>query len=260
MNQNFLKKCLFGLLFTSLFSAPLYAQREFDEAYTGEDEARFEEEYGELEAASDPLESFNRRVFAFNDVMDRYLLSPLASGYHYVTPDFLEIGVNNFFANLSDLNSLVNHSLQGELGDAAGDGGRFIVNSTVGLFGLIDVASDMGLEYHRADFAQTLSKWGVGSGPYLMVPILGPYTARSGVGRLFDSNAFSYQQLDDVRTRNGLWAVDTLSDRAALLEADELITGDRYIFVRDAYLQRREFLNTGEILDTFGGDDFEWED
>lgn len=260
MNHNILKTLFFGILLTSFLSAPLSAQREFDEAYTGEDEARFEEEYGEIGAVNDPLESLNRRMFAFNDVVDRYLLSPAATGYHYITPDFLEIGVNNFFTNLSELNSLVNHSLQGELGLAAGDGGRFIVNSTVGLFGLIDVASDMGLEHQRADFSQTLSKWGVGSGPYLVVPMMGPLTARSGVGRLFDSNAFSYRQLDDVPTRNSLSVLDGLSDRVAFLEADELITGDRYIFVRDAYLQRREFLNTGEILDTFGGDDFEWED
>lgn len=258
MNQNVLIKFFLGALLMSLCVVPSYAQREFDEAYTGEDEAQFEEKYGAVQTASDPLESINRKLFAFNDVMDQYVLSPLATGYHYMTPDFLEVGVNNFFANLSELNNLVNHSLQGELGSAAEDGGRFIVNSTIGLFGLIDVASDMGMEYQRADFTQTLSKWGVGSGPYLVVPLLGPYTLRSGAGRLFDSNAFSYQQLDDVRTRNGLWAVDMISDRASLLEADELVTGDRYIFVRDAYLQRREFLNTGEILDTFGGDDFEW--
>lgn len=218
------------------------------------------EDRQQLERNPDPLERMNRSIFAFNEVLDTYVLAPVARSYHYFAPGFFEQGVRNFFSNLGELNDLVNHGLQGELGLAAGDGGRFLVNSTVGLFGLVDVATPMGLESERADFGQTLSQWGVESGPYLMVPVFGPVTVRSGIGELFDASTFSYQQLDDVPTRNSLRVMDTVSGRADLLDAGELITGDRYIFVRDAYLQQREFFTTGEIQDDFGEEEFDWDD
>jgi len=211
----------------------------------------------------DPLEPVNRAIFQFNDTLDTYLLRPAAQGYHFVMPDFAEHGVGNFFANLYDANSALNAVLQGRLVRAARGGGRFLVNTTFGVLGLFDVASRMGIESYPTDFGHTLAIWGVPEGPYLMVPVLGPRTARSGTGSVVDIYGSPQSYVDDVRLRNSLYGLELIDGRARLLNADELVSGDRYIFVRDAYLQQRQVLvNDGVVEDSFSdfGDNGGWEE
>ncbi len=210
----------------------------------------------------DPFEGANRAIFVFNDQMDRVLLSPLARGYDWITPEFMQQGFRNFFANLYDLNGAVNAMLQGRFVQVAQNTGRFLVNSTVGMFGFVDVATEMGIQPYRTDFGHTLALWGFRSGPYLMVPFFGPRTVRSGTGTLFDTVASLQWQLDTT-SRNALFALEVVDNRASLLAADDLITGDRYIFVRDAYLQQREYFVTGgTVVDTFSDfeDELDWEE
>jgi phospholipid-binding lipoprotein MlaA len=210
----------------------------------------------------DPYESFNRSMFALNENLDKYMIKPVAQGYRYVTPDVVQRGVGNFFANLWDLNAMLNALLQGKPRGAAQAGGRFLVNSTLGVLGLIDTASKMGIRPHRADFGQTLAVWGLEPGPYLMVPFFGPRTVRSGVGTIVDVYAVPQSYIEQVRVRNSLYGLSLVDGRARLLDAEELITGDRYIFVRDAYLQQRAFfVNDGVVEDDFSdfGDDV-WEE
>jgi phospholipid-binding lipoprotein MlaA len=208
----------------------------------------------------DPFEGANRLVFSFNDALDKAVLSPVATGYEWVTPDFVQLGVRNFFANLYDFNGAINAALQGRFDGITQNGGRFLVNSTVGMLGLVDVATEMGVRPYRTDFGHTLATWGVKSGPYLMVPFFGPRTVRSGTGTLFDAVASVQWQLDSS-TRNWLFALEIIDNRAALGAAEDLITGDRYIFVRDAYLQQRTyFVNGGVVEDTFSDyeEEYDW--
>lgn len=210
----------------------------------------------------DPFEGANRVVFAFNDRVDRWVLAPVARGYNNVMPGFAQRGVSNFFANLYDLNGALNAALQGRFSRAAENTGRFVVNSTVGMLGFVDVASEMGISPYRTDFGHTLAIWGFDSGPYLMLPFFGPRTVRSGVGTAFDTVASLQWQLDTT-SRNWLFAIEIIDNRAALTAAEDLITGDRYIFIRDAYLQQREYFVTGGVVeDSFSDseDDFEWEE
>lgn len=206
----------------------------------------------------DPWESWNRKVFAFNDTADRWVLSPVAKGYQWVTPDPVEKGIRNAFSNLLDINVIVNDLLQFKLRQAASDSGRFLVNTTIGIGGLFDIATQMGLEKHNEDFGQTLGKWGVTSGPYVVVPLLGSYTLRSGVGAVGNSQLDPVRHISHIRTRNTIMGTRFVDQRAALFAAESLITGDRYTFIRDAYLQRRDFLtNDGVADDSFGDEDFE---
>ena len=210
----------------------------------------------------DPFEGVNRAVFVFNDNVDRWVMAPVARGYESLMPRVARRGVSNFFANLYDLNGAVNAALQGRFQYMAQNGGRFVVNSTVGMFGFVDVASEMGIEAYRTDFGHTLATWGVKSGPYLMLPFLGPRTVRSATGTAFDTVA-SLQWHLDTTTRNWLFAVEVVDNRAAFLSAEDLITGDRYIFIRDAYLQQREYFVTGgDVEDSFSNDDeeFDWDE
>jgi len=216
----------------------------------------------ENRANVDPFEGVNRMVFAFNDGLDRRILAPVARGYNRVTPTFMQRGIRNFFANLYDLNGAVNAVLQGQFREVAENGGRFIVNSTVGMAGFVDVATQMGISPYRTDFGHTLAIWGFEPGPYLMVPFLGPRTVRSGAGTLFDTVASLQWQLER-NTGYALFALEVIDNRAAIEPAADLITGDRYIFVRDAYLQQREYFVTGgAVVDTFSDfeDDFDWEE
>ncbi len=211
----------------------------------------------------DPFEGINRAVFVFNDNVDRWALAPVARSYKFLMPRFAERGVSNFFANLYDLNGALNAVLQGRFRNAAQNSGRFVVNSTVGMFGFVDVASEMGIAPYRTDFGHTLAIWGVGSGPYLMVPFLGPRTARSATGTAFDTVASLQWQVNDSVTRNWLFAAEIVDNRAALTAAEDLITGDRYIFIRDAYLQQREyFVKGGVVEDSFSDfeEEFDWEE
>ena len=192
----------------------------------------------------DPLEPLNRGVYAFNDGLDKTVLRPAARGYKAVVPQPLQTGVSNFFSNAKYPVTLVNNLLQGKFKAALSDTARFTLNTTLGLGGLFDPASDVGLDRNDEDFGQTLGKWGVPPGPYLVLPFLGPYTLRDGIGSLADDFAEPRAYLEDDSTRWTLWAADKFERRVRLLEADAVLdrAGDPYTFVRSAYLQRREYL------------------
>lgn len=214
-----------------------------------------------LQAEDDPLEAINRPVFVVNDVLDRWALRPIAKGYDFVMPAPAQRGVSNFFANLYDVTSTLNAVLQWRWEGASQSGGRFLVNSTLGVAGLFDVATPMGIRPYRTDFGQTLALWGVPEGPYLMLPLFGPRTFRSGTGTLVDTFALSVPPYVDNRSlRNSIWGLELVHGRARLLGSDELISGDRYIFVRDAYLQQRAaFVNDGELQDDFSDFEDAWD-
>lgn len=206
---------------------------------------------------SDPWEPVNRKIYVFNDVADRYLLKPVAKGYQWVTPEFLENGIHRMFANVAEVSNILNSLLQAKFQNTGVSTGRLVINSSVGLLGFFDVASKMGMEVHEEDLGQTLGYWGVKPGPYIVVPLLGPRTLRDGFGSIGDSFVDPAGYVDHVPTRNTLYGTRLIDTRAQLLEAEEMVTGDRYIFLRDAYLQRREYLvNDGVVEDDFGGDDF----
>jgi phospholipid-binding lipoprotein MlaA len=210
--------------------------------------AQIEEEQSNV----DPLEFINRPLFTLNNQLDRFIMRPMAVGYDFVVPAPAKRGVGNMFANLYDANATVNAVLQWRLEGAAQSGGRFLVNSTVGVAGLFDVASRMGIRPYRTDFGHTLAIWGFEPGPYLMVPFFGPRTVRSGTGTIFDTYTSVPAYIDNVRLRNSLWALELIHGRSTLLSTDELISGDAYIFVRDAYLQyRQSFTNDGVVEDSF---------
>ena len=209
---------------------------------------------------ADSLESFNRNMFYVNERLDQYALRPVAVAYTNVMPNPLERGIGNFFSNLNEITNVVNDVLQGKFKQAGHDGGRFLINSTIGMAGLFDVAERAGISKSDGeDFGQTLAVWGVGEGPYLMLPLLGPSTLRDAPSKFIDSliNPLSYS--DDVRARNSAQALDLLTTRVSLLAVDQIATGDRYLFVRDVYLQRNRFLvNDGAVEDNFGDfDDFD---
>ncbi len=202
--------------------------------------------------ARDPAEPLNRVVFEFNDKVDTYALKPIAQGYNAVLPPAVRTGIRNFFANLRDPWIGVNNLLQGKVDWALNDAFRFIANTTFGIAGIFDIASDMGMEKHNEDFGQTLGRWGVASGPYLVLPILGPSTLRDGLGLIADSYGYlpwhGPDWLDfnhEVAWRNSLFALDSVNARANLLDSSDLrdqAALDRYTFTRDAYLQRRRNL------------------
>jgi phospholipid-binding lipoprotein MlaA len=211
----------------------------------------------------DPWESVNRRIFGFNDALDRFLLRPVAKGYSAVMPDPAERGVTNFIANIYEFSSIFNSILQGRLDGAAQSSGRFIVNTTLGLAGFIDVATKIGIEPNYSDFGQTLSVWGFDTGPFIVLPLFGPRTVRSGVGYFVDTYTSIPALIDDRQAAYIFWTVEVIDIRARLLKADDLITGDRYIFQRDAYLQHRQaYINGGMIEDTFSDyeEDEDWEE
>jgi phospholipid-binding lipoprotein MlaA len=195
---------------------------------------------------ADPLENVNRKVFAFNDAADRYALTPVAKGYRFVLPGFVRTGIANFFSNLEDVWVSVNDVLQGKFQEGMEDATRVLFNSTFGIAGLFDFASDVGLPKHSEDFGQTLAVWGVTSGPYVVLPFFGPSTFRDGFGLLVDGRAdLVYRVVDDVPLRNSIWATRAVSSRANLLDASSVLEQaalDRYSFVRDAWLQRRRDL------------------
>ncbi|WP_280540049.1 VacJ family lipoprotein [Chromohalobacter sp. 11-W] len=222
---------------------------------------------GQTEAnPDDPWEGYNRKVFAFNDTLDRYALKPIAQGYDYVTPEPVQSGVGNFFSNLGEIGTTVNSVLQWKWGNAGVASGRFVVNSILGIGGILDPASRMGLVEREEDFGQTLATWGVGEGPYVVLPVLGGRTLRHTSGLPVDwyTDPVTYVEEDSVRY--GLRFVDLIDTRAGLLDREELISGDRYSFIRDAYLQNRRYeVNDGETgKDPFAngdfGDDFEYDE
>lgn len=194
----------------------------------------------------DPMEGFNRGVFAFNEGVDKVILKPVAQGYVAVAPVPVRTGVGNFFANVEDALIAVNNLLQGKVPDAASDVSRLVINSTLGILGLFDVASEMGLEKHNEDFGQTLGRWGVGTGAYVVLPLFGPRDVRDTVGLVANRSLDPVGRIYPVNVRNSLSGTRFISDRAELLPADQAIEeaslGDKYGYIRDTYLQRREYL------------------
>jgi phospholipid-binding lipoprotein MlaA len=191
----------------------------------------------------DPFETINRGVYKFNDTLDRAVIKPVAKGYSEVMPSPVKTMVNNFFSNLDDVVVTANDLLQLKFKQAASDGARVVFNSTFGLLGLINITDR--LEKHNEDFGQTLGYWGVPSGPYLMLPILGPSSIRDGTGRYADGFVSVIANTKHVPTRNSAWAVEGLNTRVGLLEQEKVLDDaviDRYSFIRDAYLMHRQSL------------------
>lgn len=193
----------------------------------------------------DPLENYNRAVFQFNQDFDRVYTKPIAKAYRKVVPAPVNRGITNFFSNLYDVTVLANDILQFKFGQAAQDSMRIFFNSTVGLAGFIDVATYMELPRHNEDFGQTLGYWGVPAGPYFMLPFLGPSTIRDSMGLAVNYTYFSPLFTLNASTRNSLLVLDFIDIRASLLGADRILNAaalDPYVFTRDAYLQRRQYL------------------
>ncbi len=193
-------------------------------------------------AAIDPWESFNRKVYAFNDAIDEAVLKPVATAYRDVVPQLVRTGVSNVLGNIGDIWSAANHLLQGKLQDGLEMGMRVVTNTFFGLGGLLDPATEMGLTRRSEDFGQTLGRWGVGTGPYLVLPFLGPSTMRDSAGLVVD-RSFNSQVLPlSSSEQYGLSALELVSLRAGLLSAGKLLDEvalDRYSFLRGAYLARR---------------------
>jgi phospholipid-binding lipoprotein MlaA len=194
----------------------------------------------------DPLESFNRAIYKFNDVADGAVIKPISKGYKNIAPTFIVKGVNNFFNNIRDVVTVINELLQGKIEYAANDTGRILVNSTIGLLGFVDVHSMNGGERRKEDFGQTLGYWGVGQGAYLVLPFVGPSTTRDAVGFVTDTLAFDpISYINNVRGRNQVRLLQFIDARTELLNASEIMDEaslDPYAFQRDAYLQYREAL------------------
>lgn len=193
----------------------------------------------------DPLEGFNRAMFDFNRTVDDVALKPAATVYKEATPSFVQTGVGNFFGNLGDVWTAVNNILQGKVENGMSDFARVGVNSTIGLAGLFDIASQMGLTKHKEDFGQTLGQWGIYSGPYVVLPFLGSSTLRDTIALPVDFKGDIWMYKRPVRWRNVGAVVRLVDQRAALLDASNLLEDaalDPYEFVRDSYLQRRQSL------------------
>jgi phospholipid-binding lipoprotein MlaA len=216
---------------------------------------------GSTQKNPDPLEPINRPIYKFNEGFDRWLLRPVAKGYDFITPGPIQTGLSNFFDNLTYPVTIVNSVLQGKFRQGFADTGRFLMNSTLGLGGFLDPATDAGLVEHREDFGQTFAKWGIPAGPYIVIPLLGPSNFRDGVGIIANLQVNPLIQYDNSSVRDKLvllWAIET---RASLLAVDEQITEafDPYLFIRDAYNQNREYLiHDGNPPEDESFDD--WED
>ena len=193
-----------------------------------------------LADVNDPLEEVNRTFFNINEKVDEVALKPIALTYSK-TPDPIKNGITNFFRNLKEIDNTLNQVLQGKPKYAVNDLSRFLINSTLGIGGILDPASSMGLERHDEDFGQTLGLWGVSPGPYLMVPFLGPSSTRDLLSRPISSFLEVTFHMDDSNVRLSLSALDAIETRERLLEVESLLSGDKYNFVRDSYSQSREY-------------------
>ncbi|MFJ7882940.1 VacJ family lipoprotein [Pseudomonas sp. NPDC096917] len=200
----------------------------------------------------DPWEGINRITFKFNDTLDTYALKPIAQGYQFITPQFLQDGIHNMYRNIGDVRNLANDILQAKPHAAGVDTSRVLMNTIFGIGGFFDVGTKMGLHRNDEDFGQTLGRWGVSSGPYVVLPLLGPSTVRDAVGIYPDTFTEPYRYMNDIPARNMAIGMDVIDARASLLSAEKLITGDKYIFIRNAYLQNREFrVKDGQVEDDF---------
>ncbi len=246
MKENTLRRrvslLLITLTFTVVYGQTALAQNMQEPVIQSETTAIY---------TDDPFENWNRKVFAFNDGLDRWFLRPVASAYRTVTPSVVDKSVTNFFSNLGEIGNFTNSLLQGKGESAVVAFGRFTYNTVFGLGGLFDVATAFDLPERNEDFGQTLGTWGVSSGPYLVWPLLGPSTPRHTTGFLTDGFVLPspWNEVDSPEWYylRGLQIVDI---RADLIPAENLISGDRYTFMRSAFLQRREFLvNDGKITE-----------
>jgi phospholipid-binding lipoprotein MlaA len=199
---------------------------------------------------NDPLESFNRPMQTFNDNVDTYAIKPIAEGYAYVFPEFFRKSLRNAYDNIAYPIVFINQFLQGKWETGLMDVTRFLFNSTFGLAGLFDIATEVGLPAHNEDFGQTFAVWGFDDSPYLVLPLLGPMTIRDGVGNVAGYFTYPISYIEDDTLRWSLFGTGVIVERERLLEKEKLIVGDRYLFIRDAYLQRRQFLiNDGQDED-----------
>ncbi|MBT7542681.1 MAG: VacJ family lipoprotein [Gammaproteobacteria bacterium] len=197
---------------------------------------------------NDPWQTVNRPVFAINDAFDQGLFKPLAEGYNAITPEPIRNGVTNFFSNLNELDNVINNFFQGKITESATSLGRFVVNSTIGIGGLLDVASNIGLEKSREDLGQTLGVLGTGSGPYVVLPLLGSSSVRDIPGRVLSMYLNPLAWLDDISFRNIMVGINAVDDRSNLLAKEDIakeISNDKYTLYKDAYLEEREF----QVLD-----------
>ena len=207
-------------------------------------------------AEVDPFQNINEKTHNLNQTLDLQVASPVARFYKRITPDFLEKGITNFTHNIEDLSIGINNILQGKFNEGLSDFSRFTLNSSIGLLGFIDIASDLGLTKHDEDFGQTLAVWGVPDGPYLVLPGLGPSTTRDTLAMIPDAFLTPLWLIDHDRTSYSLTAIDLIDTRARYLGLESVVIGDEYLFYRDAYLQSRNFeIKDGEVEDDF--DDFD---
>ena len=207
-------------------------------------------------AEVDPFQNINEKTHNLNQTLDLQVASPVARFYKRITPDFLEKGITNFTHNIEDLSIGINNILQGKFNEGLSDFSRFTLNTSIGLLGFIDIASDLGLTKHDEDFGQTLAVWGVPDGPYLVLPGLGPSTTRDTLAMIPDAFLTPLWLIDHDRTSYSLTAIDLIDTRARYLGLESVVIGDEYLFYRDAYLQNRNFeIKDGEVEDDF--DDFD---
>ena len=207
----------------------------------------------------DPFQEINEKTHNFNLVLDKQLATPVARIYKKVTPDLVEKSITNFTHNIEDLSIAINNILQGKINNGISDLLRFTINSSLGVLGFFDVASNLGFEKHDEDFGQTLATWGMGAGPYIVLPGLGPSNLRDTLSMLPDAFLTPLYAIDHDRTSYSLTAIDIVETRARYLGLESVVIGDDYLFYRDAYLQSREFdILDGEVSEEFDEfDDFD---
>ena len=196
----------------------------------------------------DPIEGFNRSMFTVNEALDKAVMKPVAKGYEAAVPKPVRNGVANFYGNIADVSIGVNSALQGKVPDAINDFGRVMVNSSLGILGFMDVASDLGVEKHEQDFGLTLAHWGIGSGAYIVLPVFGPRTVRDSFGLVLDLAADPVGRYGHVAARNVMLTSRMIDERTALFPAEKVLDEaamDKYSYIRDAYLQRRRYLVYG---------------
>lgn len=222
-----------------LVSPPLLADDQWDDDWV-------------IVHEQDPWESWNRKVYGFNETLDRWALRPVAKGYRAVTPKRVRRSVRNVFRNAGEGRNLMNNLLQAKFYDAGVDISRFVFNTTFGVFGVFDVATKMGLQGNNEDFGQTLGKWGVRSGPYVVLPLLGPSTLRDAPAMIPDTYTSVYPYISNYHVRYGMAGVQIISIRESLLDTEKLMGGDKYSFIRNAYLQNRAYkVYDGDVEDDF---------
>lgn len=240
-------------LITSIFAGLTLAVSLASTSAALADDDWQEDDWGGYASGEDPWEGWNRKIFIFNDFLDRWALRPVAVGYQKVTGRQVRRGVRNVFNNLGEGKNLANNLLQAKFHDAGVDTARFMFNTSFGVLGIFDVATRMGLQRNDEDFGQTLGKWGVPSGPYVMLPLLGPSTLRDAPALVPDYYSTVYPYMRHDRPRYGMTGLEMVSRRESLLAAEAMIGGgDRYRFVRNAWLQSREYrVRDGAVEDDF---------